>query len=212
MPDLKEPALAEAARFYDARLKGGVGPFGTNRSTVLGRLLPCLDSLVQRKMLIPGKSRFLDMGCGDGRVNVLCSYLTEISVGVELDDFTLDDSVPLRDELQAILDDQGLSRIPDNIHLFCGDSTSESIHRAIRAKVGLDLEDFDVFYTYLNSHEVFAELVAERGKPGSVYLVYGMNRVFPRYEGLKLIETVSPLEDVLAVYQKQTRRGRLIPA
>jgi len=35
-----------------------------------------------------------------------------------------------------------------------------------------------------------------------VYLVFSMNRIFPRYPGLRLVEALSPLGDVLAVYQK----------
>jgi len=202
MMDFKSPELVETARFYDARMVGGAGPFGTWRSTELGRLLPCLATLEQAGLFTPGTCRFLDMGCGDGRVNVLCSYLTEISVGVEVDEWAMDEYGPLRDELDVLMDRRGLCRPPDNIRLFCGDSTSESVHAGIGERVGLDVDDFDVFYTYLNAHEVFSEVVAERGKPGSVYLVYGMNRIFPRYPGLRLVEELTPLGGVLAVYQK----------
>ena len=49
---------------------------------------------------------------------------------------------------------------------------------------------------------MFSELVAARGRPGSVYLVYGMNRIFPRYPGLQLVEALTPLQGALAVYRK----------
>ena len=202
MEELICPELSAVARFYDARQVGGSGPLGFRRTSELGKLLTCLASLAQTELLIPGQSRFLDLGCGDGRVNVLLSYLTEVSVGVEQDPWTLDEYLPLKRELDARLDDLGLTRPPDNIRLFCGDSTSQPIHGAIRESVDLELSDFDLFYAFVAGPDPLAELVATRGKPGSVYLVYSMNRVFPRYPGLRLIEALSPLGDVLAVYQK----------
>ena len=59
---------------------------------------------------------------------------------------------------------------------------------------GSDLEPF--------GHDEFARLIAHCGKPGSVFLVYGMNRIFPQYDGLELLESLSPLGGVLAVYRK----------
>jgi hypothetical protein len=181
MTDLDAPELAEVARFYDQRLVGSAGSLGFRRTSVLGRLLPCLAALAREGMLIPGKSRFLDLGCGDGRVNVLFSYLTAASVGVEQDQWTLDEYGPLKGELEARMEERGLSRPPDNVRLFCGDSTSEPVHAAIREG---------------------AELVAAHGRAGSVYLVYGMDRIFPQYDGLELVEAMAPLERALAVYRK----------
>ena len=199
---MTHPELSAVARFYDARQVGNSGPLGFRRTSELGKLLTCLTSLVQTELLIPGQSRFLDLGCGDGRVNVLFSYLTEVSVGVEQDQWTLDEYLPLKRKLGVQLDDLGLPRPPDNIRLFCGDSTSQSVHGAIRESVGLELADFDLFYAFVAGPDPLAELVATRGKPGSVYLVFSMNRIFPRYPGLRLVEALSPLGDVLAVYQK----------
>ncbi len=52
-------------------------------------------------------------------------------------------------ELDARLDDLELTRPPDNIRLFCGDSTSQPVHGAIRESVGLELSDFDLFYAFV---------------------------------------------------------------
>jgi len=202
MEKLTRPELSEVARFYDARLVGDSGPLGFRRTSELNKLLPCLAPLVQNELLIPGRSRFLDLGCGDGRVNLLFSYLTEISVGVEQDQWTLDEYLPLKRELDSRLNELELTRSPDNIRLFCGDSTAPSVHDAIRESTGLALSDFDLFYAFVAGPDPLAELVAMRGRPGAVYLVYSMNRIFPKYPGLQLIEDLSPLNDVLAVYRK----------
>ena len=74
--------LQAVAGFYDRRKVGDVGFLGFRRSTDLTRLVACLDRLIEQEILIPGKSLFLDMGCADGRVNVLLSYLVKVSVGI----------------------------------------------------------------------------------------------------------------------------------
>jgi hypothetical protein len=33
-------------------------------------------------------------------------------------------------------------------------------------------------------------------------MVYGLDRILPKYEGLQLLEDVSPMEGILALYQK----------
>lgn len=45
-------------------------------------------------------------------------------------------------------------------------------------------EFYDLFYTYLVMHEEFAEMLAERAKRGSIFMVYGLNRILPRYPGV----------------------------
>jgi len=79
------PTLTRIARFYDRRKVGDVGPLGFRRSTDLGVLTTCADRLIAEGIIVPGETRFLDLGCADGRVNVLLSYLVRISVGIEVD-------------------------------------------------------------------------------------------------------------------------------
>ena len=64
------------------------------------------------------------------------------------------------------------------------------------------MNGYDLFYTYLVMHEEFAELIKARGRKGSVFLVYGVDRILPRYEGLRLLP-VSPLKGILAAYRKE---------
>jgi SAM-dependent methyltransferase len=196
------PELAAVARFYDARLVGDLGPLGFRRTAELGRILACIPALVNEGLLAPGRSSFIDLGCGDGRVNVLMSFLTRVSVGVELDEWTLEEGRELRVELDALLRQKGLRPVPENVHLFRGDASDEATHETIRHATGVALEEIDLFYTFPVGHDDHAALIAARGRPGGTFLVYGVNRVFPRHEGLDLLDHLSPPGGAFAVYRK----------
>lgn len=202
MDDLLFETLQRVARFYDDRKVGDVGPLGFRRSTDLKRLMGCLERLLAEGIIDPAQTRFLDLGCADGRVNVFLSYLVKYSIGIELDDWTLEEYDPLRSELDGILHREGRMVLPDNISLFHGDSMDRALHENIARETGVRFGDFDVYYTYLIMHEEFAELIAEKAKPGSVFMVYGLHKVLPRYPGLVHLEKFSPLEGVLGVYRK----------
>jgi SAM-dependent methyltransferase len=195
--------LAEVADFYDRRKVGDVGPLGFRRSTNLGALLDCTDRLIEERIVEPGKTLFLDLGCADGRVNVFLSYLVKASVGVELDEWTLDEYAPLRTELERTLMRKDLLTPPARTFLFHGDSTDERIHAVVERKTGIGIHAFDLFYTYLVMQEEFAAMIAEKAKPGAVFIVYGLNRIMPRLDGLRLLEDLSPMEGILGLYQKE---------
>lgn len=199
--DLKN-ALEAVARFYDRRQVGDVGALGFRRSTELGKLLPCLDRLLADGMLVPGETRFLDLGCADGRVNVFLSYLVHQSVGIELDDWILDDAVPLLNELEKTLERQRLPHPPKNVHLFVGDSTDERLHRSVQKTTGLPFEAFDLYYTYLTMQEEFADLIARKARKGAIFAVYGLECIQPRFPGLRLRTPGRALNGVLALYEK----------
>ncbi|MBW2276497.1 MAG: hypothetical protein JRF63_03330 [Deltaproteobacteria bacterium] len=202
MADDFGPELGAVARFYDDRLVGDVGPLGFRRTTELGRLLACLPPLVDRGILVPGQSAFLDLGCGDGRVNDLMGYLTRASIGIEVDEWTVEEHRKLRPELDEELEAHGQRPVPDNVFLFRGDASDWVMHDVIRRATEVAFDEVDIFYTFLSGHDEFAELIAARGKPGCSYLIYGMDRIFPRYGGLELQGDISPLGGVLAVYRK----------
>jgi hypothetical protein len=195
-------ALHKVAAFYDRRKIGNVGSLGFRRSSDLSKLLACLGGLIDQNILVPKKSLFLDMGCADGRVNVLLSYLAKISVGVELDEWTLDEYEPLRTALEGILKADQLGLPPANIFLYRGNSLDDEIHETIHRETGVSFGEFDLFYTYLTMQEKFAELVAKKAKPGAVFMVYGLEKILPRFEGLRLLTPEKPVESILALYQK----------
>jgi len=198
-----QSTLEAVARFCDGRQVGDVGSLGFRRSSELGKLLPCLEPLVSDRILVPGETRFLDMGCADGRVNVFLSWLVRRSVGVELDDWILDDHAELKRGLEIELSRRRLPPVPGNIQLFEGDSTDDALHERIENATGLAFEAFDLFYTYLTMQEEFAALIARKARPGSVFAVYGLERIQPRFPGLELLTPGRALNGVLALYRKQ---------
>jgi hypothetical protein len=198
---LKE-TLLQVACFYDRRKVGDVGALGFRRSSDLALLVGCLERLLQEDLILPHQSHFLDLGCADGRVNILFSYLVRISVGVELDPWTLEEYVPLKAALEHELEAAGRIPPPENIHLFEGDSTDQTVYTQIAIDTGLAFEDFNLFYTYLIMHQEFAAMIVERAAKGALFLVYGLDKIMPRYEGLQLREDLSPLNGILGVYEK----------
>ena len=196
-----ERTLSYVAKFYDSRKVGDVGPLGFRRSSDLEILLMCMKRLVKEGLLGP-ESTFLDMGCGDGRVNVLMSYLAKASVGVEMDEWTLDEFEPLKKQLEQALEAARMKLPPHNIYLFHGDACDEVLHKRIARNIGLSFRDFDVFYTYLVMHEEFSRLIAKKAKPGAIFMVYGVDKVLPSYNGLRLMKELSPMEGILALYRK----------
>jgi len=203
MDESTRNSLIKLTEFFDARQVGDVGPLGFRRSTNLTTLLACAERLIAESIILPGRSAFLDLGCADGRVNLFFSYLTRVSVGVELDEWTLDEYDPLRGELLETLKVSEMAPPNENVYLFQGDATDEAVHGKIIHETGLGLADFDLFYTYLIMHEEFAHMLAEKAKKGAIYMVYGLHKIMPRYPGFRLMKELSPMEGVLALYEKE---------
>jgi len=198
-----EETLFQVVEFYDRRKVGDLGHLGFRRSSDLSKVLSCLKTMMGQGLLVPAETLFLDMGCADGRVNVLLSYLAKTSVGIELDDWILDDYEPLREELDALLAERGLLLPRKNIVLYRGNSVDEAIHDRIHHETGIRFDQFDLFYTYLTMQEEFAELIAQKAKPGAVFMVYGLEKIIPRFAGLRLLTPDKPLEGIVALYQKK---------
>lgn len=78
----------------------------------------------------------------------------------------------------------------------------ESLHERISRETGVEFQEVDLFYPYLAMHEEFAELIARKAKRGSVFMVYGLERILPRFDGLRLLTDKEPLEGILALYEK----------
>ncbi len=194
--------LLKVAQFYDQRKVSHTGYLGFRQSSDLTRLVACIEHLIQESLLIPQQSLFLDMGCADGRVNVLLSYVVKESVGIELHDWILDEYAPLRKGLECTLREDHLQCPPHNIALLHGDTLDEAIHETIKERTGVPLEEFDLFYTYLTMYEEFAELIAQKAKRGAVFMIYGLERVLPKLNGLQLLTPGKLIQGIIALYQK----------
>jgi hypothetical protein len=198
-----EETLLQVVDFYDRRKVGEVGHLGFRRSSDLSKVLACLKTMMDQGHFVPGIDHFLDMGCADGRVNVLLSYLAKTSVGIELDEWTLDEYRPLREELNALLAEKGLVLPRNNIFLYHGDSMDASLHDRIEREADVHFDQFDVFYTYLTMQAEFAELIARKAKPGALFMVYGLEKIIPRLPGLRLLTPEHSFEGNIALYQKR---------
>ena len=194
--------LLRVAQYYDQKKVGDSGPLGFRRSTDLTRLLSCMDGLINMDMLDPGGSIFLDMGCADGRVNVLMSYIMKRSIGIELDDWTLDEYGSLKLELETILLKQDLPLPPPIISLFHGDSMDETVYKVLYDRTGIRFGEIDLFYTYLTMQYEFGELIARKAKKGAVFMVYGLAGIIPELNGFKILTRDRPMKGILALYQK----------
>jgi SAM-dependent methyltransferase len=198
---LTQKTLFKVAYFYDQRKVGEAGTLGFRRSSDLTRLAESLVTMIEEHLILPGSSSFLDLGCADGRVNVLLSYLVRKSVGIEIDEWTLDEYLPLKGHLESVLEREHLPLPPGNIHLYHGDSMDVSLHEKIRNETGIALDGFDLFYTYLTMQEEFAELIRKTAKQGALFMVYGLKEILPRFPGLQLL-TQKPLQGILALFKK----------
>jgi len=200
--EILERTLLQVVEFYDRRKIGDVGHLGFRRSSDLSKVLSCLKTMIVQGLFAPAEALFLDMGCADGRVNVLMSYLAKASIGIELDEWTLDDYGPLRKDLDALLAEKGLRLPQKNIFLYHGDSMDESLHDRIQHETSVPLDQVDLFYTYLTMQVEFAELIARKARPGALFMVYGLEKIIPRFPGLHLLTPERSLEGIIALYRK----------
>ena len=175
-----------AADYFDGRKVGCFGNTGYRKTTDLSKLSACIDDLAASGIINPGSTVFADLGCGDGRVNLLISYFVRVSIGIEIDSEILSEYAPGKNELISLLKKEGSILPPENIFLFHGSSLDDKTFDEIRSRTGVDFGDVDLFYTYITLHDVFAEKIAERGRPRG--LLHGLRLqpgFLPSYESFR---------------------------
>jgi hypothetical protein len=191
------------ARYYDSCKVGYVGHEGYRKSTDLYKFGKCIDELVALGYIEPQHTTFLDLGCADGRVNVLMSYFVKRSVGIEIDPEILAEFSPRKKELTHRLQSENLIQPPDNVSLFNGNSLEAATYERIENTINVRFEEIDLFYTYITLHDLFGAKIAEEAKPKALYLVYGFSKILPRYQGLKLLLPDVASQGILALYGKR---------
>ncbi len=194
------------AEFYDGCKLGCEGVEGFRKSTDLARFIGCIHELLAHGIIDPERTVFADLGCADGRVNVLMSYFVKLSIGIEIDPEILAEYLPRKRQLTKLLAGGQLITPPDNIALFKGSSLEESTFRVIRSETGVGFSDIDLFYTYITLHDLFAEKITREARRGALYLVYGFGKVLPRYDGLDLLIPDVASQGIAALYTKKTER------
>ncbi|SPF46698.1 conserved hypothetical protein [Syntrophobacter sp. SbD1] len=192
-----------AAGYFDGRKVGCFGNTGYRKTTDLSKLSACIEDLTNSGIITPHGTVFADLGCGDGRVNLLMSYFVRLSIGIEIDSEILSEYEPRKNELTSILTSEGAVLPPENIFLTEGSSLDEWTFDQIRSKTGVEFGDVDLFYTYITLHDVFAEKIAERGRPGAYYLVYGFSRVLPGYESFEMVNPDVGSQAIAALFRKK---------
>lgn len=194
--------LAAVARFYDQRPIGHVGPEGFRRTTLLGDLYAALPRLVEIGAVVPGQTKLIDTGCGDGRVNVWFSYLVRHSFGVEVEDWVLEERAATRAELLRVLLSAAYRPPPDNTRLFCGDALGPEVYDEIARRTGVSFADLDLFYTFLCLHQELGAAIAERARPGALLMVYGLDSIVPELGGLVRLHEPSLGASRIVLYRK----------
>lgn len=200
-----EKTLQAVAGFFDGFKIGYTGHSGYRKTTDLFVLRKACCELMENDLLHPNKTVFMDLGCGDGRVNLFMGYLVKSSIGIELEDFIYDEYPLRRKELEIYLEANNLIPIPDNIYILHGNSISHQTHMELFRQTGLTLKDVDIFYTYITLHDAFAELISREGRIGALYMVYGFNNVLPRYPGFSLVNPNLGQKGLIALYRKENR-------
>ncbi len=203
MDDVRlKQTVACIADYYDSNKVGYVGHEGYRKSTDLAKFCKCIDKLVALGYIEPQHTTFLDLGCADGRVNVLMSYFVKSSLGIEIDPEILAEYRQRKKELTLELQRENLLQPPDNISLFKGNSLETATYDLIENSIGVRFERIDLFYTYITLHDLFAAKIAEEGKQKALYLVYGFNRILPRYQGLEILIPDVASQGIVALYGK----------
>ena len=201
--DRRARTLALIGSFYDACKVGYQGNEGYRKSTDLRKFVECVRELLAEGLIDPGRTVFTDLGCADGRVNVLMSYFVRTSIGIEIDPDILSEYEPRRKALLAEIEEANLEPPPDNICMFKGSSLDTSIYRRIYNETGLRFVDMDLFYTYITLHDLFAERICKEAKDGALYLVYGFHRVLPSYPGLEVLIPDVGGEQIASLFVKR---------
>jgi len=188
------------AQFYEPYKVGYEGSQGYRKSSDLAKLAHCIQVLGSQRLIDGKKTIFADLGCADGRVNILMSYFVKKSIGIEIDHDMLSEFTPWKKDLCQELQRKNLNLPPDNIHLVCGNSLEPSTYERISDETGVNFSDIDLFYNYITLHDLFAEKIAREAKSGALYLVYGFHKILPQYKGLNVVIADVGSQGIAALY------------
>lgn len=197
-----QQTIATIANYYNGCKVGYVGHEGYRKSTDLVKFARCIAELVRLDLIDPKRTLFLDLGCADGRVNVLMSYFVKLSLGIEIDPEILAEYNPRKEELGHKLQRANLIQPINNITLLLGNSLEATTYEQLESTINVRFEEIDIFYTYITLHDLFGAKIAAKAKPKALYLVYGFNKILPRYQGLELLIPDLASQGIVTLYGK----------
>ncbi|MEM5785981.1 MAG: hypothetical protein AAGU11_01605 [Syntrophobacteraceae bacterium] len=197
-----EATIRLISAYFDSCKVGCAGNSGFRKTTDLSKFSACLGELAALGIVNADKTVFADLGCGDGRVNLLAGYYMKLSIGIEIDPEILAEYGPRRADVHSIIEREGGIAPRNNIMLFQGSSLNSRTFEKVREKAGVAIGEVDLFYTYITLHDVFAELIAEHGRPGAYFLVYGFSKVLPRYDNFDLVIPDVGSQGIAALFRK----------
>lgn len=190
------------ASYYDSRKYGYEGFEGYRKSADLRKFAFIVEELRRLNLIHVDRTVFLDLGCADGRVNVMLSYFVRRSVGIEIDPLILDEYEPRKQALTRELERKDLLVPPANIRLFVGSSLERLTYDRIAEQTGIHFKDVDLFYTYITLHDLFGEMIASKARNGALFLLYGFHKVLPRYDGLDILIPDVGCQSIATLYRK----------
>lgn len=196
-------SLETIARFYDGCKFGYEGFEGYRKSTDLFKFTECVEAMHSSGHLDRARTVFADLGCADGRVNVLMSYFVKTSIGIEIDPEILSEYARRKENVGALLREARLPLPPQNIFLTAGSSLEPETYQKVFEATGARFSDIDLFYTYITLHDLFAGKIENEARAGALYLVYGFGRILPRYERLELLVPDLGGQGIAALYVKR---------
>jgi hypothetical protein len=199
---LLEQTVSFITEYYNGCKVGYVGHEGYRKSTDLLKFVKCIDELILLGYIKPDSTVFLDLGCADGRVNVLTSYFVKRSIGIEIDRDILAEFGYRQEDLFAKLQKANLILPSDSIAVFHGNSLEDATYERIFKSTGIRFTDIDLFYTYITLHDLFGAKIAEQAKRGALYLVYGFSKILPHYWGLEILLPDVASQGIMALYGK----------
>ena len=200
-PKLKK-TIERIAEFYETGRASHVGFQEYRKTSDLKKLGRCIDPLWEMGILNPQKTIFMDLRCGDGRVNVLMSHFVKKSMGIEIDEDILWENKSLYKKLNTFLKEEDLLIPPGNMYFHRGDSTKDVTFQAVYDITGIRFSDVDIFFTHMTLHHLFGEKIAKEAKKGAYFMFHGISKVLPTYQGLQPIKNEGILEGMVTIYRK----------
>ena len=156
------------ADYFDGRKVGCFGNTGYRKTTDLSKFCACIEDLAASGIIRPRERRIRRPGVRRRQGESSDELFRQ---AVDRDRNRFGNSFRIRTEEKRTdftsEEAKGRSCLPK---IFSSSREARSTTRPLMRfglRTGVDFGDVDLFYTYITLHDVFAEKIAERGRPGA---------------------------------------------